>query len=256
VRRFTYAEELQMIRIFALIMIAVVSLGSAQAATIRVDPATDQLYIVGKIVPGDYDRFVQTLKTSTADINAVNVVSLGGSTVEAFKIGRLIRKFSATNAPSFANYAPEARGMICSAAAKIDRSAPCTCASACFFIWSAGVMRSGNDIHIHRMAYDADFYGSLPPVEAAQKYREAVDQARIYFREMETPDSIFEKMIRMPSFATEPLAEANSMAWPPSFAEWLTARCGSPMNRPNTMCEYEQQRNAAKTALQGFRAER
>ena len=226
---------------------------SAQAAMMRIDRPSDQLYIVGKIVAGDYDQFVDVIKRSNDDILAVNIVSPGGSTIEAIKIGQLIRRlYLATNAPSLANFAPEARRMICSIAASIDRSTSCSCASACFLIWSAGVERSGNDIHIHRIAFDADYYGSLPPNVASQKYQEALQVVHSYLREMEIPDSIYEEMVSMPSYTTALLQQAN-WAWPPSFAEWLTARCGPPTRR-DSMCELQQRTAATRQALREYRS--
>jgi len=211
---------------------------------------------VGKIVAGDYQRFRLALKGGNEPINAVNIVSPGGSVVEALQIGRLIRRLNfPTNAPSLASFAPEARRQICAASARLDRSANCTCASACFLIWAGGVERSGNDIHIHRISYDRDYYGALSPNDAAVKYQEALETVRAYLNEMEIPDSIFEAMVKMPSYTTAILKEANYLAWPPSFGEWLTAKCGPPGRGRDSTCESQQVRAATAAALKVYRAE-
>jgi hypothetical protein len=108
------------------------------------------------------------------------------------------------NAPNLATYAPQARALLCSNAASIDPS-PCTCVSACFLIYTGGIARSGNDIHIHRIRFDDNFYGNLSPGEAEVQYRQAMQSVHDYLRDMEIPDSIYEKMVRMPSYTTEPI---------------------------------------------------
>ncbi len=244
------------IRSLALILtpISLFLLNPASAANIQLDSSL-QLFIVGKIVPGDYDKFERALRESTEDINAVNIISPGGNIFEAFKIGRLIRRLGlATNAPNTLNFAPQARTWLCSRAAKIDKSTACTCASACFLIWAGGVERSGNDIHIHRISFDPEYYGKLTPIEAQEKYQMALRQVQAYLKEMEIPDSIFEEMVRMPSYSTTPLPNNINWAWPPSFGEWLTAKCGHPSRRRDSMCEMEQRRKATKEALDRFRA--
>lgn len=231
-------------------------LKTAVAASVALDPdSPSQIMIVGKIVPGDYDRFVDILKRSSRPIYAVNIVSLGGITQEAIKIGRLIRSLSlATNAPNTADFAPQARQMMCSESTRIDSSAPCTCASACFLIWAGGVVRSGNDIHLHRIAFDKSFYGSLNPGDAHTKYQEGLNEVHKYLQEMEIPDNIYVKMVNMPSYDTVPLDDtANSLWTTPSFGEWLTARCGPPQGRPDSRCEMNEHYKVSTEAVTRFR---
>lgn len=233
-----------------------VLISSVQAATIRLDADSEQLYIVGQIVPGDYDRFVTAIRQTANPITAVNIVSVGGNVQDAVKIGRLIRKLNlATNAPNLASYAPQARALVCGAAAKIAAS-PCTCASACFLIWAAGVTRSGTDIHIHRISFDATYYGSLQPGDASAQYRTGIEEVHRYLSEMEIPESIYERMVRMPSYGAELLdpPTTTTLTWPPSFGEWLNARCGGPRNPNFGMCTLQQQWQASAAAIQKFRA--
>lgn len=229
----------------------------ALAASIALASYGTQIMIVGQIVQGDYDRFVAALKRQSRYVPfAVNIVSLGGNVQEAIRIGRLIRALSlATNAPNRADYAPEARAMVCNEAAAIDASSPCTCVSACFLIWAGGVVRSGNDIHIHRIAFDKSFYGSLSPAQAQNKYQEGLNEVHAYLRDMEIPDSIYEKMVNMPSYATVPLedADSNPLWTTPSFGEWMTARCGPPQGRADTRCESNVQYRVSQQAIMKFR---
>lgn len=61
-------------------------------------------------------------------------------------------------------------------------------------------------------------------------------------------------MVNMPSFAVAPLPNGINMTWPPSFGEWLTARCGHPSKRRDSMCELQTQFTAARDAVRAFRA--
>jgi hypothetical protein len=228
--------------------------GTAKPASFGLDTSSSQILIVGPIVPGDYDRFANLLRHTSADVGAVDIISPGGNVQEALKIGRLIRMLSfSTNAPSTEAYAPEARQLVCSQARQLSPTTPCTCASACFLIWAGGVFRSGNDIYIHRIAFDKTFYGSLSPSEAHSKYTVALAEVRDYLKEMEIPDTIYEEMVRMPSYAVTPLEEANSLWTPPSFGEWLTARCGPPQARVDSTCELREGEKAAADGLRKFR---
>jgi hypothetical protein len=144
--------------------------------------------------------------------------------------------------------------MLCSAAAKIDKSASCTCASACFLIWAGGVARSGNDIHIHRISFDKEYYGALSPNEAATKYQEALLLVSSYLDEMEIPKSIYEAMVSMPSYGAKQLPNTHNFTWPPSFSEWLTARCGPPTARRDSTCELQTQWAVSRDAIRKFRS--
>jgi hypothetical protein len=223
------------------------------AASFGLDASQSQVILVGQIVPGDFDRFANLLRRSTTNIDSVDVVSPGGNVQEALKIGRLIRSLSfQVNAPSSEAFAPEAHALMCGDAARLNSSVGCSCASACFLIWTAGVMRSGDEVYIHRIAFDKRFYGSLSPTAAHLKYEGGLQEVHTYLREMEIPDSIYESMVNMPSYGITKLEGADSMWTPPSFGEWLTARCGPP--RTNSMCELTEFRNAAATALAKFRS--
>lgn len=188
----------------------------------------------------------------------MNIVSTGGNVHEAIQIGKLIRKLNlAANVPSTANVAPQARVQMCGIASRIARS-PCTCASACFLIWAGGFSRSGNDIHIHRIAFDSDYFGSLPPSSASSEYRRGLEGVHRYLQDMEIPESIYERMVRMPSYATEQLDynTVSFMTWPPSIGEWIKARCGNINSANFGQCTLDQQTQAARTALTSFRADR
>ena len=188
-----------------------------------------RVYVVGRIEKGDFDKFEQIYKRSDRDnLHMVDLRSPGGSVVEAIKIGRLIRKlYVMTNAPWSAAFGPGATK--CSQEASgLRKQLPCTCASACFLIWSGGVLRYGDELHIHQISFDKDFYGSLSPAEASVKYEAGLAKVRGYLKEMNIPDSVYEKMVGTASYQTYRLSrlEAAQLSSPPAYEEWLVARCG------------------------------
>jgi len=115
-------------------------------------------------------------------------------------------------------------------------------------------MRSGNDIHIHRIAFDKSFYGSLNPSQAHNKYQEGLDEVHTYLQEMDIPESIYEKMISMPSYTAVLLENAPTLWITPSFGEWLTARCGPPNTRPDSQCELNEWRKISEESMRKFRS--
>ena len=122
--------------------------------------------IEGRIAPGDFVKFA-ALVLATPGANVVWLASSGGNLSEALRIGRLIRQL-----------ALEVR-------APVDRAHPLvhlqdadnnTCASACFFLYVAGVSRQGSVLGIHKPALPADEYftvGLDGAVAAHQRIEEA-----------------------------------------------------------------------------------
>jgi hypothetical protein len=143
----------------------------ASAADVRLAQSTSGaplggVTIEGRIAPGDFVTFA-ALVLSTPGANVVWLASPGGNLSEALRIGRLIRQL-----------ALEVR-------APVDGAHPLvhlrdadnnTCASACFFLYVAGVSRQGSVLGIHKPALPADEYfavGLDGAVAAHQRIEEA-----------------------------------------------------------------------------------
>jgi hypothetical protein len=144
---------------------------TAGAAEVRVAQSTSGallpgITIEGRIAPGDFVEFA-ALVLATPGANVVWLASPGGNLSEALRIGRLIRQL-----------ALEVR-------APVDRAHPLvhlqdpdnnTCASACFYLYVAGVNRHGSVLGIHKPALPADEYfavGLDGSVAAHQRIEEA-----------------------------------------------------------------------------------
>ena len=122
--------------------------------------------IEGRIAPGDFVKFA-ALVLATPGANVVWLASPGGNMSEALRIGRLIRQLAMeVRAP-----ADRAQPLV-----HLQDSDNNTCASACFFLYVAGVNRQGSVLGIHKPALPADEYfavGLDGAVAAHQRIEEA-----------------------------------------------------------------------------------
>jgi len=145
--------------------------------------------IEGMIAPGDFAKLVPLLLDAEGK-SVVWLASPGGNLSEALRMGALIRQL-----------ALEVR-------VPDDRSRPLvrlrdpennTCASACFFLYVAGVRRQGSVLGIHKPTLPADEYFSLGldgAVDASRVIREAVTA---YLEEMGVPSKYSSLMLSTPN---------------------------------------------------------
>jgi hypothetical protein len=144
---------------------------AASAAEVRLAQSTSGaplggVVIEGSISPGDFVEFA-TLVLATKGANVVWLASPGGNLSEALRIGRLIRQLALeTRAPI-----DRARPLV-----RLEDADNNTCASACFFLYVAGVNRQGSVLGIHKPTLPADEYFALGldgAVAAHQRIEEA-----------------------------------------------------------------------------------
>ncbi len=193
------------------------------------------MLISGPIEKGDFEKFRDVLKENEKIPYHVNLNSLGGDLTEAFKIGRLVRELRlSTVAPLLFSHRNPSE-VLCwrewsrSEMRPIDQADQCVCASACFFIFVAGVDREGDLIAIHRpyMAKRASEQVALD--EYATKYREVEREIRDYLTEMGVSQKWYDILISQSSqssrFLTSDELREFSYKWPHDIEEWLLARC-------------------------------
>jgi len=202
--------------------------------------------IVGPITKGDSDKFKRVvLRLLSAGLKVVHVrtYSPGGDVAEALSIGRQIRLMKAQTDSPFKGKATPGSVCIVGAETEIpvkffyyrnedgDGSANCTCTSACFLIWAAGVGRYGEIIGVHRPAFsDQSWFGSLPKEQARVVYEHIIEEARAYLVEMGIPENVITLMFSVSSSEMRFL-DVNQIAqlqnYPSYGAELFTARCGA-----------------------------
>ena len=189
--------------------IAIILVSMAYACNVTALEITSNEYTInmkGKIVKGDFDKFITVLSKRKEFPSYITIQSLGGNVYEATKIGTFIRE------------------------AALGVSVDKVCGSSCFFILVAGVDRYTNDsiIAIHRPYYEKDYFSELSLSDAEKKYRELEYRSRNYLKAMGVPTAIVEKMFLMASDEAHNLIPSErKFLSKRSFAydEWVKAKC-------------------------------
>ena len=139
----------------------------------------------GEIKQGDYAAFLP-LVLSTKGANTVFLASPGGDFLEALRVGRLIRRLK------MQVWAPQLRDL---SIVKLDDMANNVCASSCFFIYIAGIKRTGNEIGVHRPYLPKEAYKSMGLTEAEQSYALVEKLVFEYLAEMSVPPGYGYKLL-------------------------------------------------------------
>jgi hypothetical protein len=169
-------------RAAAALVLIVALAAPANAADVRLAQSTTGaplggVTIEGRIAPGDFVKFA-SLVLATRGANVVWLASPGGNLSEALRIGGLIRQL-----------ALEVR-------APVDRARPLvflqdadnnTCASACFFLYVAGVNRQGSVLGIHKPALPADEYFAIGLDGSVAAHRRIEEATATYLEQMGAP---------------------------------------------------------------------
>jgi hypothetical protein len=118
------------------------------AAEIRVDPsraASAGVVLEGKIEPGDFDKVANFILKGE---NAVEIylASPGGDLAEALKIGLLVRMLKLSTVVPSKALTNQARNLAVARRGLKDPKADDMCASACFFVFVAGIHRSSDNL--------------------------------------------------------------------------------------------------------------
>jgi hypothetical protein len=189
----------------------------------------------GAIAPGDYDKVKKLVDDAWPNLFLFSLESAGGSVYDAIKIGRLFRKYLiAADVPSSYCYSDEPKNRPANAP-PFDPTKPytvlptaphgsCVCASACALIWFGAVERMGT-VGLHRPRIDDPDFANSPPEEATKRYRRALSEMEAYLTDMEVPRPVLDAMLATSSGEIRWIDVNDSLARPPSYAEWEDASC-------------------------------
>lgn len=233
-RRFRWI--ISTLRLLALALAVTSAVSLADAAEIEVNNGA--IKIQGEIVNGDATRFEDAVRQIGPEVRMVKLRgSPGGDLREAMVIGKLVRKMRLlTDLAILGEKGPMVemspvvnadgtRSMI------IGTDEDALCASACFFIWIAGVQRQGDYLLVvHRPYFDPGEFGQLNFMQAQTAYAGLEQEAYSYLQTMGTPQSVIDLMRRTSSGDGIRLksefvsSELQPMA--PDIDEWLRAKCG------------------------------
>ena len=197
----------------------------AQAASIGIGKTDNGrnlsgILIEGEITAGDFERFQgQVLKRQ--NIDPVWLASPGGDVIEAMKIGELVRELK------LSVWAPSKNGLLFP---RLGSALNSVCASACFYIYAAGVQRRGEVIGVHRPYFSPTTLSKLSLNEAANAQAVAIELSKSFLTKAGVPTSILDKLGAIASDKVAWLADdelARLSGFIPEFDEWFRAKCAS-----------------------------
>jgi hypothetical protein len=232
------------------ILISFVIINICFSAEIKTEKGGSNLYsiyIKGEIKRGDFDKFnsaLQEIKSQNGIGLVVVLISIGGDAIEAMKIGELVRtNYLITQAPertlkvNLSAPVRERTGLIevpwCVYRGPFTDSMndlddkDCNCASACFLIWSAGVLRQGATIGIHRPTFSKEYFSGLSVDQGEKTYNQFSEYVKAYCKKMNIPQNIIDKMFEISSREIIYLDRntIKTLKKAPFFDEWVTAKC-------------------------------
>jgi hypothetical protein len=214
-------------------------LGSAalDAAEIRVDPSRGEAaeaVLEGKIGVGDFDKVVSFILDGHRPVQ-VYLASPGGELADAMKIGLLVRTLKLSTVVPSKALTNQNRDLIAAQHDLRDPKADYMCASACFFIFVAGIHRSYDlagpailGIHSPSLSKNSVRTLSLEQAsETADRVRTVVEK---YLRDMGVPSKYGEDMYLEPAGKIQWIRndefEADFDGFIPQLRDWADGRCG------------------------------
>lgn len=202
--------------------------------------------IEGKIEAGDYDKLrsiygergQSEFSLSMSEVKVLSLASPGGDLAEAMKIGRLVRALKlTTGVPSrnpFLSHLDMGFGVPPEHKLQNPR-ANYMCASACFFIFVAGIKRMTDDgsdepiLGIHKpYLSDSDLrmLSGDQAIASANRVRTIVEN---YLKEMGVPAKYADMMFAVPKDEVRWIGSADFKrdleGVIPELKDWLAARC-------------------------------
>ena len=177
------------------------------------------IMIEGEIIAGDYAKF-EKMVMQIFNPGVVWLASPGGDLVEARKSdGLLVRELK------LSVWVPSKHGLLFPI---VNAKQNAVCASACFFIYAAGVDRRGEVLGIHRPYFSMMAYQKMGLDEAARKQATAMKISADYLKDMGVSSGVIERMNNISSEKIVWLndGEVSDMTgFIPEYTEWFKANC-------------------------------
>jgi hypothetical protein len=208
------------------------------AAEFRVDTSrapTSGVILEGKIESGDFNKFKDFILNGNNAID-VYLASPGGDLAEAIKIGLLVRILKLSTVVPSKALTNQNRDVAAARRNLKDPKANYMCASACFFVFVAGIHRSADDfgpaiLGIHRPSLSGNDLKRLSldqATEADQRTRQTVEN---YLKVMDVPAKYAEDMYSVPKGKIQWIRndefEADFDGFIPDLRDRVNARCDS-----------------------------
>ena len=232
---------------FKFLILLLISPILIHAAEIRVyDKKT--IVFEGTIVEGDYDKIRKMAKEVGPSIEKIFLASLGGNLNEAMRIGYLVRELRwETEALDFIlimvdskYYSKYYKAYGLNPIENSDHEH--ACASSCFFIYAAGVIRSGGEIGIHRPFLNEESCSKISGNDAIDFSVSATQAIKIYLTEMGIPEHIYNTMLSISKNSIHWLTYEEKKeieGYIPALKDWLDGKCGSNESINEILSEME-----------------
>ncbi|MFI8690761.1 hypothetical protein ACIGHJ_07980 [Stutzerimonas kunmingensis] len=224
--RFRVAVTLLLVSLTCLSMARAAEISSPESGGSR--RPLSGILIEGPIVKGDFEKFEYLALGSDRD--PVWLASPGGDLFEAMRIGALVRRMK------LSVQAPDANQKAWSVMIHVNDPRNNVCASACFFIYAAGVERFGDTLGIHRPRITEEDLRNISMDQAASGLLSANEVASAYLRKMGIPHSIIERMNSTKPRDIQWLGEEDVESlsgYIPEYQDWLDAKCPWGINVPD-----------------------
>jgi hypothetical protein len=211
---------------------------TVDAADIRMDPSRSVAggaVLEGKIEAGDFDKFKSFILNGN-NVVEIYLASPGGDLAEALKIGLMIRILKLSTVVPSKALTNQSRELAAARHDLKDPKADYMCASACFFIFVAGIHRS-SDVHgaailgIHSPSLSKNSLNKLSFDQVAAADNRTRTSIEHYLKVMDVPAKYAEDMFSVPKGKLQWIRndefEADFAGFIPELRDRVEARCGN-----------------------------
>lgn len=215
---------------------------AASGADIRLGPRSNEIVVEGPLEKGDFEK-LRSLANGGAFGTDLFLASPGGDLREAIKIGRLVRRLKlATLIPTGGLGGDIVDGLIRRHGLKDPKNF--VCASACFFIFVAGIHRSRNFVGapilgIHRPYLPKQDLVGLSGDQAMLVANGTRRFVETYLREMSVPAKYVDEMFSIGGdqikWIGEGDFEADFEGFIPELRDWVDAQCDNRTKEEKTI---------------------
>jgi hypothetical protein len=175
------------------------------AAELSIDPshaAATGAVLEGKIEVGDFDKF-KSFIVNGGNVTEIYLASPGGDLAEAMKIGLLVRSLKLSTVVPSKTLTNQQRDLVTARHYLKDAKANYLCASACFFIFVAGIHRSSDDLGppilgVHKPSLVVNNLKTLNLDQATAADNQVRTTVENYLKLMDVPPKYAENMYAVP----------------------------------------------------------
>lgn len=201
-----------------------------------------KILIEGDITVGDFEKLRKITDDHPVLPGMLELASPGGNVAEAINMGRLVRRLRmSTSAPLTSGVWAESAKLLAQRAGIKDVERNNTCASACFFIYVAGVDRMGDTIGIHQPYFDPEMLRKSEGSDVIERSRGVKLFVESYLSEMGVPSKYTELMFNTRKneirWLTHDEISHDFLGLIPELRDWVESRCGI---RPPSKAPYEE----------------